>query len=233
VTKVNAAGNALVYSTYLGGSADDQSESVAVDSAGNSYVTGTTNSTNFPTANAFQPANGGVSVTQDAFVTKLNAAGNAFVYSTYLGGTGGEVGHGIAVDSSGNAYVTGGSGSNTTFPTANAIQCARAGGADVFVTKLNAAGNALAYSTYIGGSNSSTTIELGRFIAVDSAGNAYVAGGTNSTDFPVRSTPSRARTRAATSGSRATPSCSSSPTPRPAPRRNSRSRRPRPWCRRT
>jgi hypothetical protein len=185
VTKVNAAGSALVYSTYLGGSASDQGESVAVDPAGNSYVTGTTDSTNFPTANAFQPANGGVSVTQDAFVTKLNAAGTALVYSTYLGGTGGEVGHGIAVDSAGAAYVTGGTGSNNTFPTANAIQCARAGGADVFVTKINAAGNALAYSTYIGGSNSSSTIELGRFIAIDSAGNAYVAGGTNSTDFPV------------------------------------------------
>ncbi|MET0648839.1 MAG: SBBP repeat-containing protein [Pyrinomonadaceae bacterium] len=185
VTKVNAAGNALLHSTYLGGTADDQGESVAVDSAGNAYVTGTTNSTNFPTANAFQPANGGVGATQDAFVTKLNAAGTAFVYSTYLGGTGGEVGHGIAVDSAGNAYVTGGSGSNSTFPTANAIQCTRAGGADVFVTKLNAAGNALAYSTYIGGSDNSTTIELGRSIAVDSAGNAYVAGGTNSTDFPT------------------------------------------------
>ncbi|MET0624645.1 MAG: SBBP repeat-containing protein [Pyrinomonadaceae bacterium] len=185
VSKVNAAGSALVYSTYLGGSADDQGESVAVDAAGSAYLTGTTNSTNFPTANAFQPANGGTSVFQDAFVTKLNAAGTALVYSTYLGGTGGEVGHGIAVDSAGNAYVTGGSGSNNTFPTANAIQCARAGGADVFVTKINAAGNALAYSTYIGGSDSSTTIELGRGIAVDSAGNAYVTGGTNSSDFPT------------------------------------------------
>jgi len=185
VTKVNAAGNALVYSTYLGGSADDQGESVAVDSAGNAYITGTTNSTNFPVANALQPANGGVSITQDAFVTKLNAAGNAFVYSTYLGGSGGEVGHGIAVDSAGNAYVTGGSGSNTSFPTANAIQCMRAGGADVFVTKINAAGNALAYSTYLGGSSDSTTIEIGRAIAVDSAGNAYVTGGTDSTNFPT------------------------------------------------
>jgi hypothetical protein len=185
VTKINAAGNALVYSTYLGGSADDQGESVALDSSGSAYVTGTTTSTIIPTANAFQPANGGTTTTQDAFVTKLNAAGSALVYSTYLGGTGGEVGHGIAVDSAGNAYVTGGSGSNNTFPTANAIQCARAGGADVFVTKMNAAGNALVYSTYLGGSNSSTTVELGRFIAVDSAGNAYVAGGTNSTDFPV------------------------------------------------
>ncbi len=182
VTKVNAAGNALVYSTFLGGSADDQGESVAVDSAGSAYLTGTTTSTNFPTANALQPANAGG---QEAFVTKLNAAGTAFVYSTYLGGTGGEVGHGIAVDSAGNAYVTGGTGSNNTFPTANAIQCASAGSADVFVTKLNAAGNALAYSTYIGGSGSSTTIEIGRFIAVDSAGNAYVTGGTNSTNFPT------------------------------------------------
>jgi hypothetical protein len=185
VTKVNAAGSAFVYSTYLGGSGDDQGESVAVDSAGNAYVTGTTDSTNFPTANALQPTNGGTSVFQDAFVSKLNAAGSALVYSTYLGGTGGEVGHGIAVDSAGNAYVTGGTGSNSTFPTANAIQCTRAGGSDVFVTKINPAGNALAYSTYIGGSASSTAIEIGRFIAVDSAGNAYVAGGTNSTDFPT------------------------------------------------
>ncbi len=187
VTKVNAAGNALVYSTYLGGSADDQGESVAVDSGGNAYITGTTNSTNYPVANALQPANGGTSIFQDAFVTKLNAAGSAFVYSTYLGGTGGEVGHGIAVDSTGNAYVTGGSGSNSTFPTANAIQCTRGGGADVFVTKINAAGNALAYSTYLGGTGSGTTIEIGRGIAVDSAGNAYVTGGTDSTDFPTAS----------------------------------------------
>jgi hypothetical protein len=185
VSKVNAAGNALVYSTYLGGSASDQGESVAVDSGGNAYITGTTDSTNFPTANALQPANGGVGITQDAFVTKLNASGSALIYSTYLGGSGGEVGHGIAVDSAGNAYVTGGSGSNTSFPTANAIQCVRAGGADVFVTKINAAGNALAYSTYLGGSGDGTTIEIGRAIAVDSAGNAYVTGGTDSTNFPT------------------------------------------------
>jgi hypothetical protein len=184
VTKVNAAGTALVYSTYLGGSDRDQAESIAVDSAGNAYVTGETASTNFPVANALQPANGG-GVNQDAFVTKLNAAGSALVYSTYLGGSGGDLGNGIAVDSAGNAYVTGGTGSNTTFPTANAIQCARAAGADVFVTKLNAAGSALAYSTYIGGSGASTTIEIGRGIAVDSTGNAYVAGGTDSTNFPT------------------------------------------------
>ena len=182
VAKVNAAGTALVYSTYLGGSARDAAESVDIDSAGNAYVTGDTESTNFPTANALQPVNnnsGGIS--QEMFVTKLNAAGTALVYSTYLGGTGGEVGFGIRVDSAGNAYVTGGTGSNTTFPTANAIQCTRAGGADVTVTKLNAAGTALVYSTYLGG----TGQDNGRAIAIDSAGNAYVAGNTTSTNFPT------------------------------------------------
>ena len=89
VTKLNAAGSALVYSTYLGGSGDDDGNGIAVDSSGNAYVTGYTDSTNFPTANAFQAAFGGGS--GDAFVTKLNAAGSALVYSTYLGGSGGVI----------------------------------------------------------------------------------------------------------------------------------------------
>jgi hypothetical protein len=181
VTKVNAAGSAFVYSTYLGGSDQDDGESIAVDSAGNAYVTGNTFSTNFPTANAIQPANGGTTITQDAFVTKLNAAGSALVYSTYLGGTGGEIGFGIAVDSAGNAYIAGGTGSLTSFPTANATQCASGGGQDVFVTKLNAAGSAFVYSTYIGGSGN----ENGRGVALDSSGNAYVGGFTRSSNFPV------------------------------------------------
>ncbi|HYH83923.1 MAG TPA: SBBP repeat-containing protein, partial [Pyrinomonadaceae bacterium] len=181
VAKVNAAGNAFVYSTYLGGSNRDACEDLAIDSSGNAYVTGDTESSNFPTANAFQSANGGTVLLQDAFVTKLNAAGNALVFSTYLGGTGGEVGFGIAVDSSGNVYVAGATGSNTTFPTANAIQCARAGGIDVFATKFNAAGSALVYSTYLGG----TQGDQARGVAIDSAGNAYVAGFTSSTDFPT------------------------------------------------
>ncbi len=179
--KVNAAGNALVYSTYLGGSARDACEDLAIDSSGNAYATGDTESTNFPTANAFQGTNGGTTLAQDAFVTKLNAAGNALVFSTYLGGTGGEIGFGIAVDSTGNVYVAGATASNNTFPTANAIQCARAGGADVTVTKLNAAGNALIYSTYLGGSDG----DEARGVAIDSSGNAYVAGFTRSTDFPT------------------------------------------------
>lgn len=181
VLKVNAAGNALVYSTYLGGSARDACEGLAIDSSNNVYTTGDTESSNFPTANAFQGTNGGTVLLQDAFVTKINAAGNALVYSTYLGGTGGEVGFGITVDSSGNVYLAGATGSNTTLPTANAIQCVRAGGADAFVTKFNAAGSALVYSTYLGGGAG----DEARGIGIDSAGNAYIAGKTSSTNFPT------------------------------------------------
>jgi hypothetical protein len=181
VMKVNAAGDALVYSTYLGGSLRDACEDLAIDSSGNVYVTGDTESSNFPTANAFQSTNGGTVFLQDAFVTKVNAAGTALVFSTYLGGNGGEVGFGIAVDSAGNVYVAGATASNNTFPTANALQCARAGSADVFATKFNAAGSALIYSTYLGGAND----DQARGVAIDSAGNAYLAGRTSSTDFPT------------------------------------------------
>jgi hypothetical protein len=177
VTKLNAAGSALVYSTYLGGSDEDGGSGIAVDSSGNAYVTGMTNSSNFPTANALQASNRG---SNDAFVTKLNAAGSALVYSTYLGGSGDEVGL-IAVDSSGNAYVTGETSSGN-FPTANALQASSGGGrSDAFVTKLNAAGSALVYSTYLGGSGE----EGGSGIAVDSSGNAYVTGYTGSSNFPT------------------------------------------------
>ena len=181
VAKVNAGGDAFVYSTYLGGSLRDACEDLAIDSSGNAYITGDTESDNFPTANAFQGANGGTVLLQDAFVTKLNQTGSALVFSTYLGGTGGEVGFGITVDSAGNVYVAGATGSNTTFPTANAIQCARAGGVDAFATKFNATGSALVYSTYLGGALG----DEGRGVAIDSAGNAYVGGFTSSTDFPT------------------------------------------------
>ena len=170
----------LVYSTYLAGSRIDEGRGIAVDSAGNAYVTGKTESTNFPTANPIQSANGGGS---DAFVTKINAAGSALLYSTYLGGSGGsftspgDLGLGIAVDSSGKAYVTGNT-TSTDFPTVNPIQTDQTG-ADAFVTKLNAAGSALLYSTYLGGNGA----DQGAGIAVASAGTAYVAGSTSSTDF--------------------------------------------------
>jgi photosystem II stability/assembly factor-like uncharacterized protein len=175
VTKFNSTGNALVYSTYLGGSGTfDNANGVAVDANGSAYVTGSTNSANFPTLNPFQATLGGT----DAFVTKINNSG-ALAYSTFLGGPDGEVGWGIAVDLSGSAYVTGQAGSN--FPLVNPIQPTNVGG-DAFVTKLNGAGSGLIYSTYIGGTSNQ---ETGRGIAVDSAGNAYVTGYTDAADFPI------------------------------------------------
>jgi hypothetical protein len=164
---------ALVYSTYLGGSGQDEGHGIAVDSVGNAYVTGYTASTDFPTQSPEQPANGGPN--GDAFVAKLNPAGNALLYSTYLGGDNTDKGMGIAVDTSGDAYVTGLTFSSN-FPTHNAMQPTNAGGDDAFVTKLSPAGNALVYSTYMGTSDNDQ--ENG--IAVDSSGNAYVAGQTQS-----------------------------------------------------
>jgi Beta-propeller repeat len=183
VTKLNASGSAVVYSTYLGGNNEEYGYGIAVDSTGSAYVTGSTFSTNFPTVNAVQGSKGSL-FTYDAFVAKLSPAGSALVYSTYLGGGSDDQGYAIAVDSAGNAYVTGTTDS-TNFPTANALQSTFAGrnceGGDVFVTKFNAAGSALVYSTYLGGSGS----EQGRGIAVDSAGNAYVTGSTDSSNFPT------------------------------------------------
>ena len=115
VTKLNPTGTALVYSTYLGGTGNDYGYGIAVDTAGNAYVTGYTASTDFPTTpGAFQTTYGGGN--DDAFVTKLNPTGTALVYSTYLGGTDSDIGNGIAVDTAGNAYVTGYTAS-TDFPT--------------------------------------------------------------------------------------------------------------------
>ena len=180
VTKVNPAGSAFVYSTYLGVSGDDYGQSIATDSSGNAYVTGSAASTNFPTANPFQPANHGL---EDAFLTSLTQAGSALIYSTYLGGSALEIGNSIAVDSSGNAFVSGGTRS-TNFPTASPIQPANGGGlTDVFVLKMNPAGSALIYSTYLGG----TDDDYGFGIALDSFGNAYVTGQTSSTNFPTAS----------------------------------------------
>ena len=180
VAKLNASGNALVYSTFLGGSDIYGGNGIAVDAAGNTYVTGSTFSTDFPTANPLQPSNHGG---DDIFVAKLNPAGSALVYSTYLGGSNNDYGYGIAADTAGNAYVTGFTKSSD-FPTANPLQgvcggCSSFG--DAFVAKLNPAGSALVYSTYLGGSYS----DGGDGIAVDTAGNAYVTGSTNSSDFPT------------------------------------------------
>jgi len=177
----------LVFSTFLGGNNNDAGRAIAVDIAGNAYVTGETVSTNFPTISAYNTAFSGGTLYGDAFVTKLNPTGSGLAYSTYLGGTGEDQGLGISVDSSGNAYVTGRTNS-TNFPTTTtAFQTLFGGGdADAFVTKLNSAGNGLLYSTYLGGSGQ----DIGNSIAVDSMGNAYVTGQTSSgvsgtTSFPT------------------------------------------------
>ncbi len=172
----------LNYSTYLGGSCSDQAAGIAVDSTGSAYVTGYTCSEDFPTANALQATNNGG---YDAFVTKLNPQGSALVYSTFLGGSNTEEASGIAIDSTGNAYLTGYT-SSTDFPTVNPLQDTNKAavadvGGTVYLAKLNASGSALVYSTYLGGSID----DLSEGIAVDASGNVYLTGWTNSGDFPT------------------------------------------------
>jgi hypothetical protein len=179
VTKLNPAGSAFVYSTYLGGSVNDQGLGIAVDVIGDAYITGFASSANFPiTVGAFQTALAGDA---NVFVTKLNSAGSALIYSTYLGGSNDDEGLGIAIDDSGNAYV-GGFTQSIDFPvTPGAVQSALAGPSDAFVAQLNPTGSHLVYSTYLGGSTS----DEGTGIAVDTVSNIYVTGQTDSTDFPI------------------------------------------------
>jgi hypothetical protein len=210
VTKLNATGSALVYSTYLGGSgisaqlsaSSDAGNAIAVDNAGNVYVTGQTYSADFPvTPGAFQTTNPAVvNGTSNAFISRLNATGTALVYSTYLGGSGislgipyysGDQGNAIALDAAGNVYVAG-QAASTDFPvTPGAIQTTNHGAANdctnAFITKLNPTGTALVYSTFLGGSGHRVGLEGdgGNAIAVGAAGDAYVAGWTSSADFPV------------------------------------------------
>jgi len=180
VTKLSSSGNSLIYSTYLGGGGYDYGNGIAVDNGGYAYVTGGTGSSNFPTLNPYQTYRG----SYDAFVTKLSSTGNSLIYSTYLGGADYDEGHGIAVDGSGNAYVTGMT-SSSNFPTRNPYQgtyqdeelyCQ-----DAFVTKLSSTGNSLIYSTYLGGGRQ----DRGNGIVVDGSGKAYVVGWTNSSNFPT------------------------------------------------
>jgi len=176
----------LSYSTYLGGTGVDRINGIAVDAAGNTYVTGQTWSDDFPTTtDAVQPAPAPGSLIQDAFVAKLDPTGATLLYATYLGGNAYDVADSIAVDAAGNAYVVGATGS-ADFPLQNALQPAHAGGFDLFVAKLNPTGSELVYSTYLGGSTNETITEIGgSSIAVDNTGSAYVTGGSDSVDFPT------------------------------------------------
>ena len=181
VTKLNSTGSGLVYSTYIGGGGSEYGRGIAIDGSWNAYVTGNTQSTDYPiTAGAFQTTFSGGS--WDVFVTKLNSTGSGLVYSTYLGGSDFERGEGIAVDVSGNAYVTGVTTSTNYDITAGAFQTTFGGGTyDAFVTKLNSTGNGLVYSTYLGGSD----FERGEGIAVDVSGNAYLTGNTGSINYDI------------------------------------------------
>lgn len=194
VTKINSKGTSIVYSTLIGGdNSQEGAMAIAVDSKGNAYITGWTSTaqgvlSDFPTAPS-NPIQKTAGQWCNAFVTKLNSTGSGLVYSTFLGGDGDDDGIHIAVDKSGNAYVTGTASSanfplvnpvdNTCGPSVDGVQCLTH---DAFVSKINATGTALVYSTYLGGDSS---YERGNGIAVDGAGNAYVTGETLSTDFPL------------------------------------------------
>ena len=185
VAKVNASGTALIYSGYIGGSGEDIGRGIAVDASGNAYITGDTSSTEatFPvTVGPFLSYNGGGT---DVFVAKVDATGTSLNYSGYIGGTGEEQGNGIAVDSTGSAYITGQTNSRqNSFPETVGPDLSYNGNPDdAFVAKVNSGGTALTYCGYIGGSSS----ESGNAIAVDTSGNAYITGSTISDEgtFPV------------------------------------------------
>lgn len=179
VSKMSPDGSILVYSTFLGGAGSDRAEGIDVDLNGCAYVTGETPSNGFPTRSAYDGSHNGGGA--DVFVTKLNSSGNDLVYSTFVGGGGGDYGVGIALDQTGSAYITGYTNS-PGFPLQNAYDSTQNGDFDAFVTKLSPAGNVLMYSTYLGGSGS----EKSRGIEVDADGHAYVTGLTQSLNFPVR-----------------------------------------------
>jgi hypothetical protein len=186
VAKLDFTLSTLLYSTYLGGSGSQTGRGIAVDSSGNAYIAGYTNSTNFPTTpGALQTSLGGGTCSglpcNDAFVTKLNPMGSALVYSTYFGGSGLDQAQAMALDATGNVYITGITASSNLRTTPGVGQPQFGGAADAFVMKLNPQGTGMLYSTYLGGNN----LDLGNGIAIDAAGNAYVVGDTYSTNFPT------------------------------------------------
>ncbi len=184
VARIPPAGGTFAYFTYLGGSFEESGNGIAVDRAGNAYVTGVTSSQNFPTLNPIQAAPENFS--DSAFVTKLDPAG-IVAYSTYLSGHSGDAGVDIAVDTSGRAHVVGIT-SSTNFPTVNGRQPFLRGFNDAFVAKLNPSGSSLVYSTFLGGNDREQAVldfSPALDVAVDASGTAYVSGVTQSSDFPA------------------------------------------------
>lgn len=177
VVKLSQDGSQLVYGTYIGGGGTDVPYSIAVDGSGYAFITGITGSPSFPTQGPFQTDQPG----WDAFVTKLSQSGGQLVYSTYLGGSGEEQGHGIGVDAAGGAYVAGFTLS-PDFPVQSAFQASFGGVCDAFVTRFTPSGGQLVYSTFLGGGS----WDAARGLAVDAAGSARVSGETESADFPVQ-----------------------------------------------
>jgi hypothetical protein len=178
VAKIDPDGNSFAYLTYLGGSDADQGNGIAVDRDGTAFVTGNTSSTDFPMVRPIQPRKNGDT---DAFVSRLSSSGTTLIYSTYLGGSGSDGGSAITVDRTGRASLTGATQSND-FPLAKPFQPTKAGGiVDAYVTTISADGSELAFSSYLGGRDE----DLGAGITTDASGNVYVAGYTNSTDFPT------------------------------------------------
>jgi MBG domain (YGX type)/Chitobiase/beta-hexosaminidase C-terminal domain/Bacterial Ig-like domain (group 1)/Beta-propeller repeat len=226
VAEFNSTGTSLVYSTYLGGSGivstsnapardagagipGDAATGIALDATGDVYVTGYTLSTNFPvTSGSFQTENNAAGNGRTTgFVSEINPAGSALVYSTYLGGSGGSIGDiplGISLDSQDNAYITGATGSADFPVTQGSFQTSNNGATgnvpNAFITKLSAAGNGLIYSTFLGGNGNSSDGDRAEAIVLDSAGDAYVTGYTCSTNFPVTASAYQSTNNAAASG---------------------------------
>jgi uncharacterized repeat protein (TIGR01451 family) len=168
----------FVYGSYLGGGGMDRGRAVVVDSSGNAYVTGSTDSADFPTVNSVQPVNAGAG---DAFVAVVNPSATGLVYSTFLGGSGFDAGHSIAVDAAGSAYVVGETASQDFPGTTNGFQPANGGSSDAFVAQLDPTGSVLVYGTYLGGNG----LDVGTGIAVNAAGKLFVTGQTSSANFPL------------------------------------------------
>jgi photosystem II stability/assembly factor-like uncharacterized protein len=179
VTKLNPAGDSVLYTTYLGGSADDYANGITIDAAGNAYIAGATGGSFPTTPGAFQTTSRGL---LDSFITKLNPTGSGLIFSTLLGGNGTDEADSIVVDPNGAIFVSGLTGSSDLLTTAGAFRSTFAGGYDGYAAKMNAGGTAVTYLTYVGGGGFDYPIAM----TADSSGNVYLAGQTSSLNFPTQ-----------------------------------------------